>query len=147
MRKTEERNSTLKVIRQVVSGSYQSGDKTQRSYTGHTGDDLLAQIDDFRNRVEEGEFFDEDRDYEEYHKNEYRHYRDQYDNYEETDFSNEYYVLEMVDLLDKVKHFYDKGDFDVAYKGYQALFGIMENEEYELCERTKKLIDKINQNG
>jgi len=132
--KTEERNSMLKMIRQVVSGSYQSGDNIQRSYTGHTGDDLLAQIDDFRNRVEEGEFFDEDRNYEEYHKNEYRHYRDQYDNYEETDFSDEYYVLEMIDLLDKVKHFYDKGDFDVAYKGYQALFGIMENDEYEYDE-------------
>ena len=89
--KTEERNSILKMIRQVVSGRYQSGDNMQGSDTGLTGDDLLAQIDDFRNRVEEGEFFDEDRDYEEYHKNEYRHYRDNYDNYEETDFSDEYY--------------------------------------------------------
>ncbi|KKL72710.1 hypothetical protein LCGC14_2082180 [marine sediment metagenome] len=132
--KTEERNYILKIIRQVVSGSYQSGDKMLGSDTGLTGDDLLAQIDDFRNRIEEGEFFDENRDYEEYHKNEYRYFRDEYDYSEETDFSNEYYVLEMIDLLDKVKYFYDKGDFDVAYIGYKALFGIMENVEYEYDE-------------
>jgi hypothetical protein len=56
--KNEERNSMLNMIRQVVSGSYQSGDNTQGGYTRQTGDELLAQIDDFRNRVEEGEFFD-----------------------------------------------------------------------------------------
>ena len=132
--KTEERNSMLKMIRMVVSGSCQSGDNTQGSYTELTGDDLLAQIDDFRNRVEEGEFFDEDRNYEEYHKNEYRYYRDEYDHYEETDFSDEYYVLEMIDLLEKAKHFYDKAGFDVSHKCYQALFGIMENEKYEYDE-------------
>lgn len=131
---SDKRNDLLRMIEQVVAGNYKNGDHKQESGVELTGDVLLAQIDDFRNRAEEGEFYDEERDYEEYHRNEYRYYRDEFDYQETTDFSDEEYVLEMVDLLYDVKHFYDEGDFEVAIKGYQAAFDIMEDEKYKYDE-------------
>ncbi len=129
---TDKRNDFLQITKQVISGNYQNENNITENDAELTADTLLAKIDEFRNRVEEGEFYDKERNYEEYHKNEYHHYRNDYDYYDDdTDFSGEEYVQEMIDLLDGVEHFYHKGDFDVAFKGYQELFDIMENEKYE----------------
>lgn len=130
---TEERNDFLQKITQVTSGKYKNQNNITRKEAGQSADALLTGIENFRNRIEEGEFYDEERDYEAYHRNEYRYYGHD-DDYEDTDFSGEEYVLEMIELLGGAEDFYHTGNVDVAFKAYQGLFDMMEDEKYEYDE-------------
>ncbi len=129
----EERNDFLQKVTRVNSGENKNQNNVTQKEVGKSADALLAGIENFRNRIEEGEFYDEERDYEAYHRNEYSYYgHDDY--YEDADFSEEEYVLEMIELLDETKHFYHTGNVDVAFNAYQELFDMMEDEKYEYGE-------------
>ncbi len=131
--RTENRLDFLIMVEQIISGNCKTpGEKTIPVLTPEA---LFEKIESYVKRMENGEFFDEERDYEEYHRNEYRHYRNNYDYYEEdTDFSTEEYVLEMEDLLEKTQSFYSHDDIDTAKKSYQSIFSIIDDEIYEYEE-------------
>lgn len=102
--RTENRLYFLQMIEQLISGKCKM--PFEKTIPVLTPEALFERIESYVKRMENGEFYDEERDYEEYHRNEYRHYRDNYDYYEEdTDFSNEEYVLEMTDLLEATQSF------------------------------------------
>ncbi|MBD3156379.1 hypothetical protein GF369_00980 [Candidatus Peregrinibacteria bacterium] len=131
--RTEQRNNFLEKAKLIISGEYKNQDKAEKEETELTADVLFDKIKKFRNRIEQGEFYDEERDYEAYHRNEYHYYR--YDDYyEEPDYSDEECVLEMIELLDDAEHFYHSGIALVAFKAYQELFEIMESEQYQYDE-------------
>ncbi len=127
--RTESRSDFLLMVEQLISGSYKTpGEKTIPVLTPEA---LFERIESYVRRMKNGEFYDEERDYEEYHRNEYRHYRDNYDYYEEdTDFSTEEYVLEMEDLLEAAQSFYSHEDIYTALKAYELIFDIIDDEIY-----------------
>lgn len=126
---TESRLDFLIMVEQLISGNYKTpGEKTIPVLTPEA---LFKKIESYVERMENGEFYDEERDYEEYHRNEYRHYRNNDDYYEEdTDFSTEEYVLDMEDLLEATQSFYSHGDIFTAQKAYQSIFSIIDDEIY-----------------
>ena len=96
-----------------------------------TPEELFNAIEEYRKRMEKGDFFDEEEHYRAYDRDEYRYYRRGYDDYleEEPDFSTEDYVIEMENMLGYAEYFCAKGDFSTAYEAYRRLFEIMENDE------------------
>lgn len=90
---------------------------------------LLEEINDFNQRILDGEFFDEELN-ERAWENEEPGYWREYDDYEDIDFSSEEYVLVAKDLLERAKMFFRQKDLDTAYKAYKLLFDIFENPDY-----------------
>ncbi len=131
--RTESRSDFIKMIEQLISGKCKT--PFEKTIPVLTPEALFERIESYVKRMGNGEFYDEERDYEEYHRNEYRHYRNNYDYYEEdTDFSNEEYVLEMEDLLEAAQSFYNHEDIFTALKAYQLIFGIIDDEIYRYEE-------------
>jgi len=127
--RSESRSDFLKMTEQLISGTYKRS--YEKTIPELTPESLFNKIESFVKRMENGEFYDEERDYEEYHRNEYRHYRDNYDYYEEDiDFSTEEYVLEMEELLEATQSFYSHGDIYAALRAYQSIFSIIDDEIY-----------------
>ncbi len=127
--RTESRLDFLRMVEQIVSGKFKT--PVEKTILALTPEALFERIEGYIKRMENGEFYDEERDYEEYHRNEYRHYRDNYDYYEEdTDFSTEEYVLELEDLLEAVQSFYSHDDIETTLKAYQSIFSIIDDEIY-----------------
>jgi len=92
-------------------------------------EELLEEINDFNQRILDGEFFDEELN-ERAWENEEPGYWREYDDYEDIDFSSEEYVLVAKDLLERAKMFFRQKDLDTAYKAYKLLFDIFENPDY-----------------
>ncbi|MBN2603791.1 MAG: hypothetical protein JXA91_06655 [Candidatus Thermoplasmatota archaeon] len=101
-------------------------------------DDFLSQINDFRNRIENGEFFNEELNQRAYDlEDRYYWNRAAYDAYsdDEIDFSNEEYVLEFEKFLEIAKSFFRKNDIETSYAAFDILFDIINNREYYREER------------
>ena len=131
--RTESRFDFLKMAEQIISGNRKAPDN--KNLQALTPEVLFAKIESYVSRMENYEFFDEERDYEEYHKNEYRNYRNNYDYYEEdTDFSTEEYVIEIEDLLEGAQSFYYLEDINTALKAYQSIFSIIDEDTYAYGE-------------
>lgn len=127
--RTESRLDFLKMAEQLISGNRKA--PAEINVPALTPEVLFARIESYVSRMENGEFYDEERDYEEYHRYEYRHYRNNDDYYEEdTDFSTEEYVLEMEELLEAAQSFYNLEDIDTSSKAYQSIFSIIDDDIY-----------------
>ena len=125
--RTESRLDFLKMAEQLISGNCKA--PGEKNIPVLTPEALFAKIESYVRRMKNGEFYDEERDYDEYHRYEYRNYRNNYDYYEEdTDFSNEEYVLDMEELLEEAQSFYSHEDIDTALKAYQSIFSIIDDE-------------------
>ncbi len=91
--------------------------------------ELLEEINDFNQRILDGEFFDEELNQRAWENEEPGYWRE-YDDYEDIDFSSEEYVLVAKDLLERAKMFFRQKDLDTAYKAYKLLFDIFESPDY-----------------
>ena len=94
---------------------------------------FIAQIKEFENRIRTGEFYDEERSYRAYEREERSSWgRDSYydDIDDDIDFSDEEYVIEAVAFLDRAKHFFRSQDIQTALTAYEMLFNIFKNPEY-----------------
>lgn len=94
---------------------------------------FIAQIKEFEQRIQDGEFYDEERSYWAYEREERSYWRrdsyyDDFDN--DIDFSDEEYVDEVIAFLDRAKHFFRNQDNQTALAAYKMLFNIFENPEY-----------------
>jgi len=97
-----------------------------------TPEEFFGQIEEFKQRIEDGEFFDEDENERAYYRDEHSYWRDNYyedDDEGEIDFANEEYVTQMEEFLDTAQDFYHAGDVATALKAYEMLFQIMEDAE------------------
>ncbi len=127
---SEKRSEFIRFINQIIKNKSHDSQVEVKEPLPDIGE-LLAGIEDYRRRMENGEFFDEDRDYIEHHRSEYRHYR--YDDYEEDDdydYSGEEYVIEMNSFLDSAGSFYEIGNTEGALKVYEAIFNIIDDLDY-----------------
>ena len=94
---------------------------------------FIAQIKEFEGRIQDGEFYDEERSYWAYEREEYSYWRrdDYYDNfYDDIDFSDEEYVIEAITFLETAKQFFRGQDNQTAFTAYEILFNIFENPAY-----------------
>ncbi|MGF1584312.1 MAG: hypothetical protein ACFCUM_03245 [Bacteroidales bacterium] len=130
----ENRLEFIWSINQVINGH---GDDSpiesdeQLPDIGH----MLNRIEHYRTRMENGEFFDEERDYIEYHKSEYGSYsHNDYWEDDEYDYSGEEYVIEMETFLDGAGRFYESGDYEAALKVYGSIFSIIDDCDYSSDE-------------
>ena len=130
---SENRMAFLQKVEHVISGTSPKPGKTGKPEL--TPAELFKKIENYAERMKNGEFFNEERDYMGYQRDEYDYYRNSYNTYEDdTDFSNEEYVLEMEDLLNGAESTYQQGDIEIALKVYQAIFDIIDDETYEYDE-------------
>lgn len=95
--------------------------------------EFIAQIKEFEKRIRSGEFYDEERSYRAYEREERSYwgrgsYYDDFD--DDIDFSDEEYVTEAVEFLDRAKQFFRNQDNQTALKAYEMLFDIFTNPEY-----------------
>jgi hypothetical protein len=132
---TSERREFLDRISQLLSGKSDLPDEHEDTEQEFSPEELFKKINEYRQKLMNGEFYDEAIDYDTFHRSEYRRY-DRYGDYddEDIDFSNEEYVLEMEDMLNDSESFFYAGDITTALKAYDELFDIMESEEYETGE-------------
>ena len=124
------RNDFLRLLKQGLPPDSLTGDL--ETEIENSPDEFLEQIKTFNQRILDGEFYDEEESSRAYDREEGRYWRRDYDDYygDETDFTNEEYVLEAVDFLDQAKMFYRKNEVETAQKAYEMLFNIFENREY-----------------
>ena len=126
---TENRTFFLTKVEAIINGNVH--DETGIDKPTISTEALFQKIEDYEKRMQEGEFFDEERDYIEYHKYEYSH-RNNYDYYDDGfDMGSEEYVYEMTELLNGAGSFYSYGDFKTSLKAYQVIFNIIDDENYE----------------
>ena len=128
----ENRSEFIRFINQMIKDSSHDSQVEVEEPLPDIGE-LLTRIEDYRKRMENGDFYDEERDYMEYHKEEYGYYRNRYNDYEEDDddydYSGEEYVIEMDSFLDSAADFYDSGNFEAALKVYEAIFSIIDDRD------------------
>lgn len=94
---------------------------------------FIAQIKEFEKRIRSGEFYDEEKSYWAYEREEHSHWRrdSYYDDFDDDiDFSDEEYVTEAVEFLDRAKQFFRSLDNQTALTAYEMLFDIFTNTEY-----------------
>jgi len=122
-----ERHEFLQFLKQNVPTTRLLEELEDESELSST--EFLNQIKEFKQRILDGEFFDEEENYRAYEMEERSSWgSDYYD--EEIDFENEEYVGEMAELLDVAKQFFRKQDIPTASEAYEMLFEIIENSEY-----------------
>ncbi len=118
------RNNFLHIFESTISPKKHSQDTDIELSLTH--DEFMEQIQDYYDRMKEGEFYDVEKDYDAYHRSE-RWYWDTdgyYDN-EPEDYSSENYVIEVLEMLETAKCFFRKEDIDTAYEAYKKLFEII----------------------
>jgi hypothetical protein len=125
-----ERNSFLKLLRNGMPAGKQQAGKDENG--GISPKELLDAIKEFKQRILDGEFYDEERSYMAMDMEEHSYYGHGYDSYygEDIDFANEEYVHEAVALLEDAKTFFRQQDTKTAHKAYEMLFDIFENDEF-----------------
>jgi hypothetical protein len=134
----EERSEFVRTVNQIIIKSESQDSLVEEKKPLPDIIDILIRIEDYRSRMENGEFFDADRDYIESHVTEYGHYRYGYNDYEEEgdyDYSNEKFVTEMSSLLESAGRVYEGKNSKNALKVYEAIFSIIDdcdntNDEY-----------------
>ena len=94
--------------------------------------ELIKEIKEYKQRILDGEFYDEEESYRAYESEERSYYRNNYyDEFDgDIDFSQEDYVLEAVEYLEEAKKLFRLHDIDCAYEAYELLFNIFDNPEY-----------------
>lgn len=93
---------------------------------------LIERIKNFEKRILDGEFFDEEKNWEAQEAEEHSYWGRRDSNDDEIEFSNEPYVLEAVEMLEEAKRFFRKGQIEAAFKAYGMLFDIFEHpDNYE----------------
>jgi len=100
---------------------------------GISSDKFIEQIKKFEKRIQDGEFYDEERSYMAYEREERSYWRKDryYDDFDDDiDFSDEEYVIEAETFLETAKEFFQSQDNQTALTAYEMLFNIFENPEY-----------------
>jgi len=124
------RNEFLQILKQKLPSTKMPDDVKETLPISPA--EFIKEIKEYKQRILDGEFFDEEENYRAYDREEHSYwkndYHDEFDN--EIDFSNEEYVLEAVELLDKAKMFFRNKDTTTAYQAYELLFDIFEDPEY-----------------
>ncbi len=125
--------------RNIFLDYIKSGSKL-RSHPGEPADlpdvspaQFIARIKEFEKRIRSGEFYDEEQSYRAYEREEHSHWRrdSYYDDIDDNiDFSDEEYVTEAVEFLDRAKQFFRSQDNQTALTAYEMLFDIFKNPEY-----------------
>lgn len=126
-----DRNEFLKSLRESIILTVDSDG--YQAISDVSPEEFLQEIKELEQRILSGEFFDEEENYKAYEREEHSYWRrngyyDEFD--DEIDFSNENYVLEVVDLLEEAKKFFRRQDVETAHAAYEMLFNIFENPEY-----------------
>lgn len=137
--KKENRSEFIRSIDQIINGHRYDPPVDFEEQLPDTGL-LLNRIEHYRTRMENGEFFNSDRDYTEYHKHyEYGGYsNNDYWEDAEFDYSGEEYVIEMETFLEGAGRFYKSGNYEAALKVYGSIFSIIDDcdnltDEYFFC--------------
>jgi len=125
-----ERNNFIGLLRQGVASGKNIGD--EKPILAISPKDLIKRIKEFKKRIDDGEFFDEEENWRAYEGEEYGYRRNRYNDYygDEIDFSTEPYVLEMIELLSEAKKFFRKDIIKTAYEAYGMLFDIFDDTDY-----------------
>lgn len=126
----QQRNDFLKLLRHGMPANKKA--TTEEAAAGISPKELLDAIKEFKQRILDGEFYDEERSGWAYEMEERSYYGGRYDDYygEDIDFANEEYVHEAVEFLEDAKKFFRQQDHKTAYKAYQMLFDIFEDEAF-----------------
>lgn len=130
----QQRFSSRNEFLQMLEGAFSEVSQTEEEIEIDelAADEFIQGIKEFQQRIEDGEYFDEDENYEAWEMEERSYYgRDYYDDDARSyDFSDAEYVDEMINFLDTAQQFYRAGDIQTATEGYRLLFGIIENDAY-----------------
>ncbi len=125
-----ERNKFLKILRNGLSEDlYANKENIEPQISPKK---LIERIKNFEQRILDGEFFDEEKNWKAQEAEEHS-YWGRGDNFDdESDFSNEPYVLEAIEMLEETKGFFRKGQIETAFEAYCMLFDIFEHpDNYE----------------
>ncbi|RPI00339.1 MAG: hypothetical protein EHM72_09490 [Calditrichaeota bacterium] len=123
---SNDRNAFLLLLKNKSKINSKSDGQT--SSINMSSEQLIEAIQEFEKRIQNGEFYDEEKSCQAFEREERSYWQD-YDD-DDIDFSEEEYVTEAIDFLETAKLFFRSQDIETATAAYEMMFDIFENSEY-----------------
>lgn len=122
-----DRNKFLKILKNTFPESVCV--EAEETKPQISSEKLIERIKNFEKRILDGEFFDEEKNWEAQEAEEHSYWGRRDSNDDEIEFSNEPYVLEAIEMLEEAKRFFRKGEIETVFEAYGMLFDIFEHSD------------------